>query len=250
MTGSYAAEWPGLGGFAKVAELVAQETCRRGAGWRFTRPGAQGPTPEELAEMIATYRRRGRQGGPWGGGPWAGGPWGGGPWGRRGRGRGRARRGDVRLAVLRLLAEEPRNGYQLMQTIDQRSEGRWSPSPGSVYPTLAQLEDEGLIASDEQGGSRLWQLSDAGREHLQTRASEPDPWAAGEDDADDAIGELGAAFFGVAKAVWQGVAHGDAAQRARAVSLLEETRRGLYRILAEEPEQADHEATEDEPSDG
>ena len=84
-----------------------------------------------------------------------GGPFGGpGPFGRgpRGRGRGRARRGDVRLALLRLLAEEPSNGYQLMQTIEERSDGRWRPSPGSVYPTLAQLEDEGLIRSAERRG--------------------------------------------------------------------------------------------------
>ena len=79
-------------------------------------------------------------------GPPFGGPgWGGGPFGG---GRGRRRRGDVRTAMLMLLAEEPRNGYQLMQTIEERSGGRWRPSPGSVYPTLAQLEDEGLIRGD------------------------------------------------------------------------------------------------------
>ena len=59
----------------------------------------------------------------------------------------RARRGDVRAALLVLLAEEPRNGYQLMQEIEQRSDGVWRPSPGSVYPALQQLEDEGLIAN-------------------------------------------------------------------------------------------------------
>jgi hypothetical protein len=99
------------------------------------RHGPRGLGPEELEqleEMIALRRMRGK-GGPFGG-----------P-GRGPRGRGRRRRGDVRLAILRLLAEEPRNGYQLMQTIEERSEGQWRPSPGSVYPTISQLEDEGLI---------------------------------------------------------------------------------------------------------
>ena len=76
-------------------------------------------------------------------------PFGGfGPGGPRGRGR-KARRGDIRTAALLLLAEEPRNGYQIMQEVEERSEGVWRPSPGSVYPALQQLEDEGLIRSEE-----------------------------------------------------------------------------------------------------
>src|SRR5579859_2457082 len=127
------------------------------------------PTPEELDDLIALRRMRG---GPFGGGPLGGGSFGGGPFGHgpRGRGRGRARRGDVRLALLTLLAEEPRNGYQLMQTIEERSDGRWRPSPGSVYPTLAQLEDEGLVRSTEADGARHFEITDAGREHLESRA--------------------------------------------------------------------------------
>src|ERR1700675_1675203 len=78
--------------------------------------------------------------GEFGGGPFAGFGPGGGP---RGRGR-RARRGDIRTAALLLLTEEPRNGYQIMQEVQERSEGAWSPSLGSVYPPLHQLEDEGL----------------------------------------------------------------------------------------------------------
>ena len=92
---------------------------------------------DELERLVALRHMAG--GGPHGGGPFDR-PFGG--------GRGRKRRGDVRTALLLLLAEEPRNGYQLMQTIEERSDGRWRPSPGSVYPTLAQLEDEGLIRAD------------------------------------------------------------------------------------------------------
>jgi DNA-binding PadR family transcriptional regulator len=169
-----------------------------------------------------------------GGGPF-GGP--GGPFGRGGRGpggRGRARRGDVRLALLRLLADEPANGYQLMQTIEERSGGRWRPSPGSVYPTLAQLEDEGLIRSAEAEGSRRFEITDAGREHLETRADEPEPWKPADEEGENAITELAPLMIQIGKAAWQVATVGDEAQRARAVEVLGETRRALYRILAED----------------
>src|SRR2546423_12154323 len=85
-----------------------------------------------------------------------------------GGGRGRRRRGDVRAALLLLLAREPRNGYQLMQAIEELSGGRWRPSPGSIYPTLAQLEDQGLIRALERDDVKLYEITDAGREHLRS----------------------------------------------------------------------------------
>src|ERR1700730_11425776 len=93
------------------------------------------------------------------------------------RGHGKARRGDIRTAALLLLSEEPRNGYALMQEIEQRSSGVWRPSPGSVYPALAQLEDEGLIRSEEVDGRKRFAITDAGRELRAERS--PDaaaPW--------------------------------------------------------------------------
>ncbi|HEY2535744.1 MAG TPA: PadR family transcriptional regulator, partial [Solirubrobacteraceae bacterium] len=109
-----------------------------------------------------------------------GGPFGGfGPGSGRGpRGRGRkARRGDIRTAALLLLAEEPRNGYQIMQEVEERSDGVWRPSPGSAYPALQQLEDEGLIRSEEIDGRKLFQLTDAGRKHVDERGEDkPAPW--------------------------------------------------------------------------
>jgi DNA-binding PadR family transcriptional regulator len=194
------------------------------ANWLFSRGGGRHgrPTPEEIEQLIA-WRR--------GGGPFGGGPFGGGP---RGRGRGRARRGDVRLALLRLLAEEPRNGYQLMQTIEERSGGRWRPSPGSVYPTLSQLEDEGLIRSSESDGQRRFEITDAGREHIETRADEPAPWQPADEEGENAITELGPLVIQIGKAAWQVASVGDPAQRAQAIELLAEARRGLYRILAED----------------
>lgn len=82
--------------------------------------------------------------------------------GRRGRG-GRARRGDIRAAVLDVLGQGPLNGYQLIQTISERTEGAWKPSPGSVYPTISQLKDEGLIASTRDGSSRMISLTEQGQ---------------------------------------------------------------------------------------
>src|SRR3984957_14138727 len=86
-----------------------------------------------------------------------------------GRHQGKARRGDIRTAALLLLAEEPRNGYAIMQEVEQRSSGLWRPSPGSVYPALAQLEDEGLILSEEIDGRKRFAITDAGREQIAAR---------------------------------------------------------------------------------
>jgi len=224
MTGnSFAQEWPGRAARGKRAH-------RHGPpGWAFAKgKGRHGrPSPEELEEMIALRRMRG---GPFGGGPFGGGPFGHGP---RGRGRGRARRGDVRLALLRLLAEEPRNGYQLMQTIEERSDGQWRPSPGSVYPTLAQLEDEGLVRSSETEGARTFEITDAGRQHLETRSEEPAPWDIPEESGHP-MRDTKRLIAAVAQAAAQVAAVGDESQRTRATEVLSEARRSLYRILAED----------------
>src|SRR2546423_13985590 len=84
----------------------------------------------------------------------------------------RMRRGDVRAALLVLLDEEPRNGYGLMQEIEARSDGLWRPSPGSVYPALSQLEDEGLIPAQEEEGRKRFGLTDAGRTYVEEHREE------------------------------------------------------------------------------
>jgi DNA-binding PadR family transcriptional regulator len=170
---------------------------------------------------------------------WKGGPFGGPGMGPHRRGPGRARRGDVRLALLRLLAEEPRNGYQLMQAIEERSGGSWRPSPGSVYPTLAQLEDEGLIRSFDAEGARRLEITDAGREHLEGRADEPAPWQQAPEAADHPLAELAPLVIQIGKATFQVASVGDSAQRDRARTLLSDTRRALYRILADDGEEPD-----------
>jgi DNA-binding PadR family transcriptional regulator len=174
---------------------------------------------------------RGEFGGQFGAGPFGFGR-GGGPGGPRGRGR-RARRGDIRTAALLLLAEEPRNGYQIMQEVQERSGGIWSPSPGSVYPALAQLEDEGLIRTQESDGRKLFAITDDGRALLDERGSErPAPW---EQSGDDAVGmhELGRLMREVAHAFAQVMRTGSEGQVTKAAGVLAGTRRDLYRILAD-----------------
>jgi DNA-binding PadR family transcriptional regulator len=166
--------------------------------------------------------------GGFGGGPFGGFGPGGGP---RGRGR-RARRGDIRTAALLLLAEEPRNGYQIMQEVQERSGGVWSPSPGSVYPALQQLEDEGLIRTQEADGRKLFAITDAGRELLAERGEDrPAPWE--HTDGPGGAHALGGLMREVASAFVQVMRTGSEGQIARAADVLATTRRDLYRILAD-----------------
>ncbi len=162
------------------------------------------------------------QGAPFGGGP-PGGPFGG--------GRGRKRRGDVRIALLLLLAEEPRNGYQLMQEIEERSGGRWRPSPGSVYPTLQQLEDEGLIRPVEREGTKLFELTEAGEAHV--RGAEHAPPGEAEQDS-VALDDFRTQLKQIHIAAAQIMRAGDEQQVAEAGRALAVARRAMYRILAEE----------------
>lgn len=165
----------------------------------------------------------GRGGPPFFGGPgfWRGGP--------------RARRGNVRAAALLLLAEGPRNGYQLMQEIESRSDGMWRPSAGSIYPALAQLEDEGLVRGEEQDGRRTFVLTDAGRAHVDERRTELGaPWEEMVGAVDDDVAALFAEIKRVAMAAAQIGHMGSPTQVAQARKLLAETRRSLYAFLAED----------------
>lgn len=208
--GDWAAPWPFL---SRIASMKAANRGRHG------RYGGI----DDLERLAALRHMRG---GPFGGPPF-GGPFGGG-------GRGRRRRGDVRTAVLILLAEEPRNGYQLMQTIEERSGGRWRPSPGSVYPTLAQLEDEGLIRGIERDGTKLFELTDAGREQAEQFANRTAPWAEDEEADGRSIPEIASLIIQIGKAAWQVAQEGDERQVEKACETLAETRRALYGILAED----------------
>jgi len=177
-------------------------------------------------------------------GPWFGGP--------RMRGP-RVKRGDVRAAALALLADGPRNGYQIIQEISERSGGLWKPSPGSVYPALQQLEDEGLIAATTgEGGRRAFELTEEGRSYV---AAHPDELQAPWDLVARSVGgdtiEMRRLFGTVAMAAMQVVRVGNNAQVAQAQQILTDARRKLYQILAsDESEQADDEQAPAGNADG
>ena len=214
-------------------------------------------------------RSSGRRGGPHG--SWSGGPppWvqgliemaqggrahdfrrgPGGPGGYRGP---KVRRGDVRSAILDVLAVEPMNGYQIIQQIAERSGGAWKPSPGSVYPTVQQLEDEGLVEGHEGQGRRLLRLSDEGRQYV---AEHPDELAATWRPFDEGVqedegpGDLKPVIGQVMGAVWQVVVSGTTQQRAEAAEILADTRRRLYGVLADGPDEDVADEAADVPTDG
>jgi len=146
----------------------------------------------------------------------------------------RAARGDIRSAILALLAERPMHGYQIMRELTERTSGVWRPSPGSVYPTLQQLEDEGLVREIEsEGGRHTYELTDDGRAAAEALAG-PAPWEAVADDTEDAAVELRDLVFQVMAAARQVVHAGDTEQLSQAKSALAETRQRLYRILADD----------------
>ncbi|MCX4646837.1 PadR family transcriptional regulator [Streptomyces sp. NPDC055059] len=161
------------------------------------------------------------------------GPWGGGGRGGRGGPRGRARRGDVRASILALLKDRPMHGYEMIQEIAERSGGAWKPSPGSVYPTLQLLEDEGLIASESEGGKKLFALTESGR----SAADEgPDaPWEEAGRGVDwDTLNEIRQAGFGLMEAFGQVWKTGSKEQREKALTVINDARKKLYLILADE----------------
>jgi len=163
--------------------------------------------------------------------PWARGAMGmSGP--RRGR---RSKRGDVRAAVLLLLEEQPRNGYQLIQELTERSAGAWRPSPGSVYPVLSQLQDEGLVAPDETNDGRGFALTDAGRAEVEAnRAQMGKPWEAAAAEMSEPRFVLLSTGRQVGAAVRQVMEAGSEAQVTQAAEVLADARRRIYRILAED----------------
>ena len=200
------------------------------------------------------------QHGSWGGQSWGGqSSWGGPPWGRGfGGGHGgpppwlagifglaqgdqrtapRARRGDVRAAILDVLATEPMNGYQVISGIAERTGGAWKPSPGSIYPTISQLEDEGLVEADDANGRRTLRLTDAGRDYVAANAEELaevwEPFTRPEGGGGGDVSALKPEIGQLMSAVWQIVTTGTDQQRRDAIDVLVETRRKLYALLAE-----------------
>jgi DNA-binding PadR family transcriptional regulator len=144
------------------------------------------------------------------------------------------RRGDIRTALLAALAEAPGHGYEVIQTLEAKTNGAWRPSPGSVYPTLQLLEDEGLVRSVEREGKRIYEITDAGREESTTRieAAGGAPW---EQTARGGrrFGELREGAAQLHMAARQVAAAGNPEQIEKASAILKEARRQLYQLLAE-----------------
>ena len=243
--------------------------------WGHRERGGYGPRGRHGGPGGHGGRGRGMGGPDWvtGFGGWGGAE---GPWGGMGRGRpgpppwihdlirsfggpsfgpeqpprprrSRARRGDVRAAILDVLAGDEMNGYQIIQEIADRSGGAWKPSPGSVYPTVQQLEDEGLVEGREVDGRRLLRLTDEGRHYVEEHPDEmAATWAAfesGEEEPEDESSPSSSGGRGgdglmpvvgqVMGAMWQVVTTGTSQQRAEATEILSETRRRLYQLLAD-----------------
>jgi DNA-binding PadR family transcriptional regulator len=162
------------------------------------------------------------------------------------------RLGDVRAAVLVLLAEQPMHGYQLTQEIAERSGGVWQPSPGSIYPVLQQLEDEGLVLIEQTEGRKVANLTEAGRAYVEeNRAEFEEVWKAlSNNKVDESMQEmrnLSVALKQVGTAAKQVAKVGTDSQVAEARKVLGDTRRRLYLILAED-DAGDEQDTGQSPS--
>jgi len=230
-------------------------------------PGSDDQSPGERPWRQNRGRGRGRGGpGPWG--DWSGHGWSGRPgpppWvaglfglGQTEQRRGpKVRRGDVRSAILDVLrtaaegeSQEQVNGYQIIQQINERSGGAWRPSPGSVYPTIQLLQDEGLVETDDERPRKTLALTAEGTAYVAEHADElAAVWAPFErqeqDEKSSGFGDLKPEIGQVMGAVWQIITTGSEQQQRAAIDVLVETRRKLYGILADGHDPADDEDDE------
>lgn len=200
-----------------------------------------GPTPHDGDDQFGGGQqfpagfgrggdRRGRgprgRGGP-GRGPGPGGR------GRRGGRRPRVSRGDVRVGVLALLKDEPMHGYQIMQELDERSGGAWQPSPGSIYPTLQQLADEGLIVSQSVDGKNVFSLTEDGAAEVEGDESPP-PWERLNVEGGAVYANLRRSMFQLGAATRQVAAAGSHSQAEAAAQIINDAKKAIYRLLAED----------------
>ncbi|MGV0744154.1 PadR family transcriptional regulator [Mycolicibacterium sp. XJ870] len=199
---------------AQMLENNADPTCQAGPGFGPGRGFEFGFDPRGgFGFGFGGGPRGGRRGGP-------------------GRGR-RGRRGDVRAAILTLLAERPMHGYEMIQEIAERSQNLWRPSPGSVYPTLQLLVDEGLIIGTESEGSKkLFELTSEGRD-VAAKVETP-PWEQFAEDVDPAEVNLRGAVGQLMGAVAQSSFNANEDQQQRILDIVNNARREIYQILGEE----------------
>ncbi len=142
----------------------------------------------------------------------------------------RARRGDVQSAVIALLKEQGMHGYQMIQELSERTDGAWSPSPGSIYPTLQSLEKQGLVTSEKDGGRRIFTLTEAGLAHAEALPDQA-PWDEMAVESDPAK-RLREAFHALMTATVQVGRSGSVGHMEKTADVLVEARRGIYEVLA------------------
>jgi DNA-binding PadR family transcriptional regulator len=233
MNPSWEAGWPGRGGHP-------HRRHRRFGPGSGAAEAHMGPPPDHPAGPPEEFARRGGRGGRpfrrgvpgFGPGFGPGGPRGfPGRGGRRGR---RTARGDVRSAVLALVAEQPRHGYEIIQEIGERTGGVWRPSPGSIYPTVSQLEDEGLVRTEKSDGRRVVHLTEEGTRYVEEHRAELDAvWSAVDRDVDDDAAALWEQLAQLHAATHQVMSAGTPEQIIAASAALAEARKTIYRLLAE-----------------
>jgi DNA-binding PadR family transcriptional regulator len=216
-------------GLSDICSCLADMTAHlKRATWHMS-AGGHGPKAGQWQRGFGGRTGPGQWGG--GGGAWTG-WWPGPPPTQRNS---KAGRGDVRAAILALLKEGPRTGYQIMSDIKERSGGAWRPSPGAVYPALSQLADEGLIEGEESGGRRTFSLTEAGIAYLERN---PDMARAVWESAEQREAWELPGLFAEAARLGGGivqVAHAGTPEQIQAAErLLERTRRDLYQILADD----------------
>ena len=140
------------------------------------------------------------------------------------------------MALLTIVAEQPMHGYDLIRELEERSGGAWHPSPGSIYPTLQMLEEQGLLTSEDADGKRVYSITDDGRAHLEERRARSGgaaPWEMAREGRErfrelfGAMSQLGAAVMQVARA-------GSTEQVARVTEIVAEARKKVYALLAED----------------
>jgi DNA-binding PadR family transcriptional regulator len=146
---------------------------------------------------------------------------------------GRARRGNVKAAILAVLAEQPMHGYEVMQQLESRSGGMWRPSPGSVYPTLQLLEDQGLIKSDDVDGRRVFSLTDEGKVEAETITQQGAPWATSQSGPEGARFKMRGATMQLMAAIRQVGMAGSQEQIDKTLEILAEARKRVYGLLAD-----------------
>lgn len=214
---------------------------RRHRAWPCDESDAESSRGRRGMPFRATpFHRHGRHGFAPGGGPpfdrpFRGGPFGDDPFGDGG-GRRRQRRGDLKFVLLELLAEQPRHGYELIKAIEERYAGFYRPSPGSVYPTLQLLEDEGSVVGEPVDGKRVYTITDAGRKALadhQRRADESGRgWRGRRRGPSPELEPLRRSAMSLLGSVMEVARHGTAEQQRAALERLDAARREIYAILA------------------